>query len=120
MVEYTQTVTNMTMATQALYSVLNTGMFRSYKAEDLRDHIRFSRVSMTTRGMRIVKDRNAMYKIDAAIALAMAVKCALGFGDPGQREAIKVVSPFSDLSSTHVPTYKELQERFLPEPLRDI
>ena len=77
MVEYPQTVGNMTDAGQALYDAVKHRTLVLYEDDELRKEASFAVGKETPRGMRIVKEK-ASHKIDAIIALAMATCGALG------------------------------------------
>ncbi len=72
MVEFAQTVGNMTDAGQALYDAIKHKTLKLYRDEELRKEAKFAVGKETPRGMRIVKEK-ASHKIDAIVALAMAV-----------------------------------------------
>jgi phage terminase large subunit-like protein len=77
MVELPQTVGNMTDAGQALYDLVKHRNLTLYEDDELRREASFAVGKETPRGMRIVKEK-AAHKIDAIIALAMAVCGAVG------------------------------------------
>jgi phage terminase large subunit-like protein len=77
MVEFPQTVPNMTEAGQALYDAVKHRTMKLYKDDELRKEACFAVGKETPRGMRIVKEK-VSHKIDAIVALAMAVCGALG------------------------------------------
>jgi phage terminase large subunit-like protein len=72
MVEFPQTESNMTNAGQALYDAVKHQTLKLYKDSELRKEACSAVGKETPRGMRIVKEK-ASQKIDAIIALAMAV-----------------------------------------------
>ena len=74
MVEFPQTANNMTDAGQALFDAVRHRTLKLYEDDELRREARFAVGKETPRGMRIVKEK-ASHKIDAIVALAMAV-CA--------------------------------------------
>jgi len=80
MVEFPQTVSNMTDAGQALYDAVKHRILKLYKDDELRKEACFAVGKETPRGMRIVKEK-ASHKIDAIVALAMAVCGAVGQGE---------------------------------------
>lgn len=71
MIEYPQTVPNLTRAGQNLYDLLKDGNLIAYETEDLRRQISHAVAVQTARGWRIAKEKSAL-KIDAVVALAMA------------------------------------------------
>ncbi len=97
MLEYTQSVGNMTEASQALYEVLRADNFRSYPSSEMRDHIRMAVAEDKGGGYRLVKakTRNAR-PIDAAVALAMATKLAIKSGGVDISTPVRITSAFSD------------------------
>ncbi len=102
MEEYTQTVINMTLASQKLYDLLKSKSFRTYADDEIRQHIMNASAQEETRGFRIVKqkDTNHVHKpIDAAIALAMAAYKAVEAGGVDFSTPTVVTSPFSDVST---------------------
>lgn len=72
MIEFPQTVPNMTEAGQALYDAVKHRTLKLYRDDKLRKEAGFAVGKETPRGMRIVKEK-ASQKIDAIVALAMAV-----------------------------------------------
>jgi phage terminase large subunit-like protein len=71
-IEFPQTVPNMTDAGQALYDAIKHKTLKLYRDEELRKEAKFAVGKETARGMRIVKEK-ASHQIDAIVALAMAV-----------------------------------------------
>jgi phage terminase large subunit-like protein len=83
MVEFPQTVPNMTEVGQALYDAVKHRILRLYKDDELRREASFAVGKETTRGMMIVKTK-ASHKIDCIVALAMATGAAgIEKGTPG-------------------------------------
>jgi phage terminase large subunit-like protein len=72
MVEWPQTVGNMTDCGQALYDSVKHRTLRLYVDDELRREASFAIGKENSRGQRIVKEK-ASHKIDAIVALAMAV-----------------------------------------------
>jgi hypothetical protein len=70
--EYPQTTANLTQAGQVLFDLVRDKNLRLYSSADLRDHLINSVVVESPRGWRLAKDK-ASKKIDAAVALAMAL-----------------------------------------------
>lgn len=119
MIEFPQTTTNMTQATQILYDRLRAKGLDVYPDKELRDHIRMSPAKQTPRGFRIVKEKHAKFKIDAAIALVMSLWYTSGNRavDTGTYEEIRV--PFADVSLLpRIPTIRDIMELKLPPQLR--
>jgi len=71
--EYPQTVSNMTLAGNSLFDCIREGRLVVYAgADSLREHVLNAHAKETSRGIRLIKEASSR-KIDAAIALAMAV-----------------------------------------------
>ena len=77
--ELPQTTGNCTAFGQALFDALNGGNLRLYPADDLRQQALNTVAVESTRGWRIAKERTSK-KIDAIVALAMAVLAAIEGG----------------------------------------
>jgi phage terminase large subunit-like protein len=71
MVEYPQTVGNLTSMGQNLYDLIKTGNLLAYPDDDLRRQISHAVAVESSRGWKISKEK-AANKIDAVVALAMA------------------------------------------------
>ena len=89
--EYNQTLNNLTEATEALSSVLTTGI-RLYNAPDLRQHVLNAVSVETPRGIRLAKQKTSN-KIDGAVALSFAVLAAVQNGKPLSTEDIRGYQP---------------------------
>jgi phage terminase large subunit-like protein len=85
MIEFPQTVSNLTECGQALYDSVKHKTLKVYKDDELRKEASFAIGKETPRGIRIVKEK-ASHKIDAIVALAMAVCAAVS--SPARQEAI--------------------------------
>ena len=120
-ISYTQSVDNMTKATQNLYDLLKNGNFATYPADDMRQHLRFAAAEVKGRGYRLVKPtKSGRHKIDGAIALAMAAYDSVMRGGVDTTQVIRVESPFGDVSEfPSVDSVKEEMEALLPLELRD-
>lgn len=117
MLEYKQTPERMTKASQVLYDLLRNRNLEAYPDDELRAHIQMAHARVTGRGFRIVKDPGKRkFKIDAAIALAMACYQAVSLGGVDVSEAIRIESPFSDVSYWPV---TDTDQSKLPFALRD-
>jgi phage terminase large subunit-like protein len=75
MVEFPQTVGNLTDMGQCLFDVVKHQSLKLYADADMRKEASFAVGKETPRGMRIVKEK-ANHKIDAIVALAMATHAA--------------------------------------------
>lgn len=117
LIEYAQHGGTMIAATQNLYDLFRTGVMRVYKDDELRQHIHFAKAKLDERGARLMKDPNATYHIDGAIAMAMAAYHVVKVGGIDTSQRIKIESPFSDATAWRSPYY--VDQSFLPEPLRD-
>jgi len=73
MVEFPQTVSNMTECGQCLYDLVKHKNLKLYEDTEMRKEASFAIGKETPRGMRIVKEKSS-HKIDAIVALAMAVQ----------------------------------------------
>lgn len=86
--EFIQSVSQMTRAGNALFDVIRQARLKVYPgADDLRECVLNARGKETERGVRLVKQTQSR-KIDAAIALAMAVSLALENPTPGEIVAV--------------------------------
>lgn len=70
--ELSQTQGNQTVFTTTLLELIRSGALRTYQAPDLREQVLNAVMVETARGVRLAKEK-ARKKIDAAVALAMAV-----------------------------------------------
>jgi phage terminase large subunit-like protein len=75
MVEWPQTVGNMTDCGQALWDAVRHRTLRLYHDDELRKEASFAVGKETPRGMRIIKEKSS-HKIDSIISLAMAFHAA--------------------------------------------
>jgi len=76
MVEFPQTVANLTEMGQNLFDLIKNKNLLLYKNDDMRQHAQNARAQETPRGFRIVKGKSTK-KIDLMIALAMAALGAI-------------------------------------------
>lgn len=119
MVEFPQTTGPMTAASQTLYNLLMSQGIDIYADDELRDHIRFAPAKYSNRGFRIVKDKHAKYKVDAAVALVMSVYWTIKAGGMAIEPVLRYEVPFSDVSRMRsIPTVRDILEEKLPEALR--
>lgn len=79
MEELPQTQGNQTLFTGALLDSIRSGSLQVYGADDLREQVLNAVMIETARGIRLAKEK-ASRKIDAAVALAMAVFGAQKWG----------------------------------------
>jgi phage terminase large subunit-like protein len=75
--EYPQTTANLTQAGQVLFDLVRDQNIRLYPNAELREHLVNAVVVESSRGWRLAKDK-ASKKIDAAVALAMALVALQG------------------------------------------
>ena len=73
--EYAQTLPNLTMMASNLFDAFNNKTLRTYQAEDLKAHALNAIASESPRGYVIKKEKSAG-KIDALVALGMALTAA--------------------------------------------
>ena len=78
---FPQTLPNLTLATETLYSVLNNQRLRLYDAPDLRRHVLNAASIETSRRFRLTKEKQSL-KIDGAVALSFACVAAGQSGRP--------------------------------------
>jgi phage terminase large subunit-like protein len=83
LVECPQTTANQTRFTASLLDSIRAMSLKVYNAPDLRDHVLNVSLVETPRGNRLAKEKGSK-KIDAAVALAMAVDGAHLMDVPGQ------------------------------------
>jgi phage terminase large subunit-like protein len=95
MVEFPQTIPNMTEAGQALYDSVKHKTLKLYKDDELRKEARFAVGKETPRGIRIVKEKSS-HKIDAIVALAMAT---VGTGAPEKTPGLFFIGKIEDTES---------------------
>jgi phage terminase large subunit-like protein len=79
MLEYPQTVGNLTAMGQNLFDLIKSGNLIAYADDDLRQQISHAVAVESSRGWKIAKDK-ASLKIDAVVALAMAALAAVESG----------------------------------------
>jgi phage terminase large subunit-like protein len=77
MVEFAQTVPNLTEASTNLYELVKAGNLAVYRDEQLRKSVMSAVAVETPRGMKLSK-RSASEKIDACVALSMAAAATKG------------------------------------------
>ena len=111
-VEYPQTVGNMTLVSQQLYDLLKGRNLWGYPASDLGEHIRDAVAEDKGRGFRIVKRKSSAggNHIDGAIATAQACYAAINGGGASFGKRVRLESPFSDSSTMkhHDPINEQL------------
>jgi phage terminase large subunit-like protein len=78
---FPQTLPNLTLATESLYSRLANRRLRVYNAPDLREHVLNAASVETSRGLRLSKEKQSL-KIDGAVALSFAIVAAEQAGVP--------------------------------------
>ena len=115
MVEYPQSVPNITEASTNLYELIKAGNLVVYPDEDMRLAIQRAVALEVPRGWKITKEKSA-HKIDIVVALGMA---ALGAVEGGVRRGFDI--PEAALAASRVPgpgTQRHVQWRFGGEPMR--
>lgn len=118
MIEYAQSESNMTAASQNLYDLYKTQRIEHYAADDMEEHVTLAAAKNKGRGFRLVKDDESGAPNDAAIALAMSAFDAVN--RMGVDTSIKVVweSPFSDFTGLPEKSSRHQAEEGLPFALR--
>jgi len=116
--EFSQSGRGMSEAAQLIFDLFHDQNFRTYEADDIREHLQNTIAEQSSTGLRITKDkstrRKAAKKIDAAIALAMACHRAVENTRVPYEAPQHVSAPFSDL---RMPTVDPSQSN-LPFALR--
>lgn len=84
MIEYPQTVGNLTAMGQNLYDLIKSGNLIAYADDDLRRQISHAVAVESSRGWKIAKDK-ASLKIDVVVALAIAALAAVERGNSIER-----------------------------------
>ena len=99
MLEFPQSVPNLTIASQNLYELIKAGNLTVYPDDEMALSVRRAVAIETTRGWRIAKEK-ASHKIDVVVALGMA---AIGAVKGGQRPQSQpqILSLGSDSPMTH-------------------
>jgi len=97
--EFTQSVSNMEKASQNLFDLMMTGRLLAYQHDDLRSHIQFAVGESKGKGMRIVKEKNARYKVDGAVTLAMAAYDVIERAILPREKPQIITSPFGEVAT---------------------
>ncbi len=118
MIEYAQSESNMTAASQNLYDLYKTQRIEHYSADDMEEQVTLAAAKNKGRGFRLVKDDESGAPNDAAIALAMSAFDAVK--RMGVDTSVKVVweSPFSDFTGIPEKSSRQKEEEGLPFALR--
>jgi len=105
-VEFVQSVSNMTKASQNLYDLLKFKRFYTYKDDEARAHIQNTVAQAESSGIRIVKQAGSFrYKpVDYSIALAISAYLAVKEGGIDVSEPLEIAAPFSDLTAWKNPS----------------
>ena len=119
MTEFTQSVSNMVSATTSLSELLHSQNIRLYPNTILRQHILSASTKEHSEGLRLVKTQRAK-KIDAAIALAMAVEAAMKhFLLPSQRRGhVSSGKDFSPAAQFHKESLERVKQLAVPMTVR--
>ena len=100
--EYTQTLGNMTKASQNLYDLLKFRRLYSYKDDEARTHVQNTVAQSETNGFRIVKQKatskGQSKPMDYTLALSIAAYKAVEGGGVDVSIPIEIISPFSDVT----------------------
>jgi len=99
--EFTQTVGNMTKASQNLYDLLKFKRFQTYRDDEARMHIQNAVAQAESSGIRIVKQVGSFKKkpVDYTIALAISAYLAVQGGGIDVSKPLTIQAPFSDLTA---------------------
>jgi len=118
--EFSQQPGSMTKASKALYDALRNGTLEAYPDPQLRDHLKYAVAKASSTGYRISKEKNAKYKIDGAVALAMSVYDAIERAGVDTSRPIRIESPYSEDTQRFGLTRPRQRddESWLPGPLR--
>jgi phage terminase large subunit-like protein len=109
--EFTQTIPNMTAASQLLYDLLKNKNLEAYPDETLRRHIQMAVAESNSRGFRIVKSRTSRrHQIDGAVALAMACHEVVQTGGVDISIPVVIRNPYKEDTQD--------EQRDIPFPLR--
>ena len=95
MVEFPQSVPNLTRSSQNLYELLKSGGIVLYPDPDIRLACQRSVAIETARGWRIAKDKTS-HKIDVVVALGMAALGAVRWGQRDELTSVGVPICFID------------------------
>lgn len=119
--EFPQTVRNMTGASETLYNLFKNQKLWVYPDVELREHMKHAQAEDKGKGFRIVKPRKAaVHHTDAAIALAMAAYMAYKTHGVDTSKDIKIEVPFADSSEWQDDQAKTVHEqKELPPELRE-
>ncbi len=113
--EFTQSLPNMTAASQLLYELFKNNNFECYYDDVMRRHIQMSVAETTSRGFRIVRSKvSTKTQIDGSICLAMACYDAVHNGGVDTSQPLVITSPYSD-ATAYGSSY---DQRGIPFPLR--
>jgi phage terminase large subunit-like protein len=92
MVEYPQSVPNLTDASTNLYELIKGRNLILYPDDDMRVSVSRAVALETSRGWRIAKEKTS-HKIDVVVALGMAAKAAVERGEPKFQQKIPMCAP---------------------------
>ncbi len=118
--EFSQTVNNMSAASETLYNLFKNKKILTYKDDQMRDHMKYAMAESKGRGFRIVKPKkSALHHTDAAVALAMATYEAFNTRGYDTSAEIRLEVPFADGSAWEDETpVEKLETQNLPPQLR--
>jgi hypothetical protein len=102
MVEYPQSVPNLTEASTNLYELIKGRNLAVYPDPDMRLSVSRAVALETSRGWRIAKEK-VSHKIDVVVALGMAALCAVERGERPANEYKPVPVPFIDGEGVMIP-----------------
>ncbi len=98
-------------ADQALYDAVIARSIRHYNDPELNRHIQNTVAVETPRGFRIAKEKTSQ-KIDAAVALSMALHGSLDQQKSGRYEVKAIPNPFYDYNDSELPESYNRNEPF--------
>ena len=91
-VPFPQTLPNLTLCAETLYTALTTRRLQVYEAPDLRQHVLNAASIETSRGFRLSKEKQSL-KIDGCVALSFACVAAGQNGRPISPEELRDYKP---------------------------
>jgi phage terminase large subunit-like protein len=97
MIEYPQSVPNLTAMGQNLFDLIKGGNLIAYADDDLRRQVSHAVAVESSRGWKIAKDK-ASLKIDAVVALAMAALTAVESGGGNE--------PYSEMNAGSMAAFR--------------
>lgn len=106
-------------ADQALYDAVIARSIRHYNDPELNRHVQNTVAIETPRGFRIAKEKTSQ-KIDAAVALSMALHGSLDQQKSGRYEAKAVPNPFYEYNDSDIYGRSTMNESLFGPTIMDI